>query len=82
MRRPWLSIVVAPTNVAAVRTIALRLGARSTDRQQGGAAGGDGRGRSIGDVTQPASVTTAIVAMMKRNLIASPYIEKTIGVKC
>ena len=42
----------------------------------------DMRGRSIGYVTQPTSVTMAMVAMMKRNRIASPYIGYTLGVKC
>jgi hypothetical protein len=69
MRRPLLSIVVEPTSLAAVRTIAVRLGARSTDRQQGRASGADARGRFAGGVVQPTSATIAIVAMMKRNRI-------------
>jgi len=73
-----LSIVFAPTSVAAVRTIAVRLGASSTERQQGRASGADARGcstgadvrgRFAGGVVQPTSVTIAIVAMMKRNRI-------------
>ena len=78
MRRPLLSIVLEPTSLAAVRTIALRLGERSTDLQQGRAfgadvrgrsTGADARGRSAGGVVQPTSVTIAIVAMMKRSRI-------------
>src|SRR4029077_9159299 len=85
MRRPLLSIVLAPTSFAAVRTIALRLGMRSTDRQQGRSAGSDMRGRSAGSdvrersagcVEQPTSVTIAIAAMMKRNRIVSPYVDE------
>src|SRR5580765_5076968 len=76
MRRPLLSIVLVPTSFAAVRTIALRLGVLSTDRQQGRSAGSDVRGRSAGCVEQPTSVTIAIVAMMKRNRIVSPYVDE------
>ena len=79
MRRPLLSIVLAPTSFAAVRTIALRLGIRSTDRQQSRSAGSDARERSAGCVAQPASVTIAMAAMMKRNRIVSPYIDEPVS---
>jgi hypothetical protein len=76
MRRPLLLIVLAPTSLAAVWTIAFRFGAGSTDRQQERAPDADVRGRSIGCVAQPTSVTMAIAVVMKRNRIASPNIEK------
>src|SRR5262245_35170006 len=77
MRRPLLAIVLAPTSLAAVRTIVLRLGTRSTDWQQARSVSADVRGRSIGCVAQPTSVTTAIVAIIKRNRIVSPYIDES-----
>jgi hypothetical protein len=59
-----------------------RFGTGSTDRQQGYSVGNDARGRSFGCVAQPTSVTMAIVAMIKKNRIASPYLDKAIGEKC
>ena len=56
--------------------MALPLGVRSTDLQQARVSDTDGRDRSAGGVAQPTSVTIAIVAVMKRNRIDSPDVDK------
>ena len=79
---------ISPKLVAlAVLAIALRLGTRWTDRQQGRSVDSDVRGRSIegdstggratGCVAQPTSVTSAIAVMMKSSRMALPHVDET-----